>query len=199
MSEGINVISKTQMIIVDARSGTVSVISSGPPGPAGAKGSTGPTGPSGVPGGSSDWKFNREVGPVYTVNTQTYVDIANLVFPTEANKRYEFEAFLIAQSDINGLSFKFASTGVLVYLNYIITGGTTGTNVIQEMFNGIATNTSSYLTYAGSRGIIWIKGQCITNSITGAGNFSLQAAKTVSGTSSVIPGSNLRVREVNLA
>jgi hypothetical protein len=48
----INVLSKTQTIVVDPFSGSVSIINAGPPGPAGVEGVPGPPGPEGPPGPS---------------------------------------------------------------------------------------------------------------------------------------------------
>jgi hypothetical protein len=80
-------------------------------------------------------------------------------------------------------------------LNCLIIGTDAARTVMQETMNAVGQASGSYLKQASIRGTVLIKGQCVGAS-TGTGNLILQAAKTTSGTASILTGSNFRVREV---
>jgi hypothetical protein len=96
MSDEINVISRTQVIIVEPISGSVAVISEGPMGPTGLTGPTGPPGPKGDPGaggaiapyGLLAWaRSNVNSAPVSTA-TETDVPGLTATYTAVTGRRY---------------------------------------------------------------------------------------------------------------
>jgi hypothetical protein len=145
-----------------------------------------------------EWDTIAAVGIAQTINSTTYANITDLVVPIANNLRYEFEATLICTVDstTTGMSFTIATTGSVTWINYLVMGTSTATGARMETVITIgAFGTGAFLTAASLRGTIWIKGQTVVPA-AGAGNLNIQAAKTTSGTGTVLAGSNFRIRSI---
>lgn len=71
MSGGLNVIARTQKIIVEPASASVAVTNVGMPGPAGPRGLPGPPGPGG-PGTTPEWAQLKVIGGIFGTTTAVF-------------------------------------------------------------------------------------------------------------------------------
>ncbi len=138
--------------------------------------------------------YTRVVGGSVTTTGQVLTDITGLTQTLQPNSIYEIEASLSVQTSnvTTGTGYGINYTGTANIEGQII-GSTTATASKQLRINANNTPATGFLIVSNLTGGIFIK---LGISTTTTGTLSIRHLKTTSGTSTVFPGSYLKIAKI---
>lgn len=145
---------------------------------------------------STKWRYCYVNGSNVTTTSTTLVAITGLSLALRANVTYEVEAVLFTKTSSDntgikyGINYSQAGASVLATINGSRNGITSATDN-WEAFN---TQSFTFMILTDQDGSMIIKG--IVTVGANAGDLTLQHAKVTSGTSTVYPGSYMKVRPI---